>query len=68
MSSAALQTIIGTALVDSQFCKDLLDTQSRLLSMAGFDLTAKERETILNAVAQTIQELSAELYERLTAY
>jgi len=46
MSAAALKAIVGTTLVDREFCEELLNGNRPTL-LAEFDLTGEEREAIL---------------------
>jgi len=46
MSKTALQTLIGTALIDSRFCEELLNGKRPAL-LAEFDLSEEEREVAL---------------------
>ena len=64
MSKMALQTLIGTALVDQKFCEDVLDGR-RPTIVAEFDLTDEEREVVLAIKTESIQEFALGLYERL---
>lgn len=64
MSRTTMKCLIGTALVDRDFCEDLLDGgRSQVLS--GFDLTREEREVITSLEANSIQELAGQLHEWL---
>lgn len=65
-SAVAVQMLIGTALIDREFCERLLGNRTSNL-LAGFDLTDKERRSVLAAEADSVQELVIDLYERLTA-
>ncbi len=57
MSKVALQAVIGTALVDRQFCEEFLDGK-RPAILAQFDLTDEERETALAMRSNSIQEFA----------
>ncbi|RLC69780.1 MAG: hypothetical protein DRI81_20010 [Chloroflexi bacterium] len=46
MSVAALKTIVGTTLIDREFCEELLNG-NRLTLLAEFNLTDEEHESIL---------------------
>ena len=64
MSSTVLQILIGTALVDRDFCEELLNGK-RPAILAGFDLTDEEREVVLASEADSIQEFAVGLCEWL---
>lgn len=66
MSNTELRALIGTALLDHEFCKTLL-SENRHTSLVEFDLTNKEREIISSIKADSIQEFVIRLYEWLTA-
>ena len=66
MSNTELKALIGTALIDHEFCKTLLG-ENRHTSLAEFDLANEEREVILSIKADSIQEFVTRLYEWLTA-
>jgi hypothetical protein len=66
MSKTVLQTLVGTALVDTQFCEEFLNGKRPIL-LAEFDLTDEEREVALGIKADSIQEFAAGLHEWLTA-
>ncbi len=66
MSSRTLQTLVGTALIDHEFCEELLDGRHPAI-LAKFDLTDEEREVILAIKADSIQEFTVKLYEWLIA-
>ena len=57
MSRKELDRLIGTALVDRVFCERLLDG-SRQQLVGEFDLTPQERDLVLHASAQTLEELA----------
>ena len=65
MSSTALQALIGTALIDHEFCKGLLNAR-RLTLLTQFDLTDKEREILSTIKANSIYTFAVNLHERLT--
>jgi len=65
-STVTVQMLIGTLLIDRDFCERLLGDQTSD-PLAGFDLTDKERRSVLAAEADSVQELVVELYKRLTA-
>ena len=64
MSMTELKTLIGTALIDREFCKALL-SEDRHISLTEFNLTNEEREIALNIKAESIQEFAIRLYEWL---
>ena len=64
MSSTAIQALIGTALLDREFCKELLNGKRSAL-LAEFDLTDEEREIVLGIETDSIQEFAERLYEWL---
>jgi hypothetical protein len=66
MSKTALQTLIGTALIDRRFCEELLNGKRPAL-LAEFDLSEEEREVALIVETDSIQEFAVGLYERLAA-
>ena len=66
MSKTALQTLIGTALIDRRFCEELLNGKRPAL-LAEFDLSEEEREVALTIETDSIQEFVGGLYERLAA-
>ena len=66
MSQMALHALVGTALIDSQFCHGLLNGRRHSL-LAEFDLTADEREVVLGVEAGCIQEFAVQLCEWLKA-
>ena len=66
MSQMALHALVGTALIDSQFCHGLLNGRRHSL-LAEFDLTADEREVVLGVEAGSIQEFAVQLCEWLKA-
>jgi hypothetical protein len=62
--SSEIRALIGTAIVDRQFCQELLDGK-RPVILADFDLTNEERESMLAVEAHSIRGFAARLYERL---
>jgi hypothetical protein len=66
MSKMVLQTLIGTALVNPEFCEDLLNGK-RPTILAEFDLTDEEREFALAIETDSVQEFAVGLYEWLAA-
>ena len=64
MSTTSLQTLIGTVLIDREFCKEWLNGK-RLTLLADFDLTDEERKVVLGIETNSIQGFAGGLYERL---
>ena len=64
MSRTALQTIVGTALVDQTFCEEFLDGK-RPAILAKFDLTDEERQAASSIEARSIREFAIGLCDRL---
>ncbi|MSP13352.1 MAG: hypothetical protein EXR62_10405 [Chloroflexi bacterium] len=59
MSSETLQAIIGTAVIDSDFCQQLLADPIRVLKR--YELTYAERLVVYRAQAQTLEALAEAL-------
>ncbi len=66
MSKTALQALIGTALVDQEFCEDLMNGK-RPVVLADFDLTDAEREAALAMKVDSVKEFAIGLCEWLAA-
>ena len=66
MSKMALQALVGTALLDREFCDELLNG-GRPVLLAEFDLSDEEQEVALTIETGSIQGFAIGLYERLTA-
>jgi hypothetical protein len=66
MSAIEIKTLVGTALIDREFCEALLD-RNRRPSLAEYDLTDEEREAILQIKADSVQEFALRLHEWLIA-
>jgi hypothetical protein len=64
MSQMALQSLIGVALIDHEFCDDLLGSKQPAL-LDKFDLSDEEREFVTSVKADSIQEFAEQLYEWL---
>lgn len=64
-SAVAVQTLIGTLLIDHEFCQRLLRERTCDL-LTGFDLTDEECRSVLATKADSVEELVVELYKRLT--
>ncbi|MDY7077802.1 MAG: hypothetical protein SXV54_12850 [Chloroflexota bacterium] len=65
MSTAEIQTLIGTVLIDQGFCNELLSGQRSSL-LEKFDLTDEEWKVVLGIETDSVQEFVAKLYEWLT--
>ena len=59
MSHQALQTIVGTAIIDQEFRQALLSSSER--AVAGFDLTPEEFLVVTAIKVQTFEEFAEEL-------
>ncbi|HDQ71636.1 MAG TPA: hypothetical protein ENN19_06000 [Chloroflexi bacterium] len=66
MSSIAIQTLVGAALLDHEFCEALLNGE-RARVLASFDLSDVEEEIALTIEASSIQEFAYQLYEWFTS-
>lgn len=64
MSTLELQAIVGTTLIDREFCKELLNGK-RLTLLTGFDLANEELEAVLSINANSTQEFAIGLREWL---
>lgn len=64
MSIIELQSLVGRALIDREFCERLLNG-GRAGVLDAFELTEHERETLLAISADSVQEFAAGLHERL---
>jgi len=66
MSAMAIHTLVGTALIDREFCKELLNgKRASLLETCGL---SDEEQSLVSAIeAQTIQEFTAGLCRWLPA-
>jgi hypothetical protein len=60
MSTQALHHLVGTALLDEEFQKDLLNGR-RAVTINSFDLSPEERELILGIQSGTLQEFAQAL-------
>jgi hypothetical protein len=65
MSITELKALIGTALIDPEFCETLL-SGNRHTSLAEFNLTSEEQKAVLNIETDSIQEFAVRLYDWLT--
>jgi len=65
MSVAAMQRIVGTAIVDQDFREDLLNGR-RQETIAAFALTPEEHRAIMTIRAQTLHEFAEALDHWLT--
>jgi len=61
MSRRALQNLLGVALIDRDFCEELL-TKRRLALLDEFGLTDEERELVISIKADSIQDFAEQLY------
>ncbi len=64
MSGPALQTLIGTALIDSSFRAALLNGSRRRI-LQSFDLSDEQVETIMAIRADSLEQLASEIHRRL---
>jgi hypothetical protein len=64
MSQVTLKRLIGTALVDREFCDGLMNGKRRTL-LAGFNLTAEEHAVIASSKAESVQELASSVHDWL---
>jgi hypothetical protein len=60
MAHEGLQVVVGTALVDPGFCRNLLDKAPGALKR--FELTPEEQEIIFSIQAKTFQDFARELH------
>jgi len=60
MSFDALQTLVGTAIVDRNFCDLLL--RSPADAVRGFDLSDEERDLVCGIRAMDLQQFAAQLH------
>lgn len=66
MSAIAIQSLIGTALTDSNFRLALLNGSRRRV-LQNFALTKYEVETIMAIRADSLEQLAGEIHRRLLA-
>lgn len=66
MSHPALQQLIGRAIVDKEFCVQLLNGR-RAAAVAEFRLTDAERDAVLGIRAGTLEEFAAKLDQWIEA-
>ncbi len=64
--SQALQTILGTAMIDGQFCERLLNGGRQEL-LPGFQLTDEEHRFLLGIKADSLQSFAAAVDQWLNA-
>ena len=64
--SQALQTLLGTAMIDSRFCELLLNGQRQEL-LPKFELTDEEHCFVLGIKADSLQEFAAAVDQWLSA-
>jgi len=65
MAFEKFQTIVGTAIVDPSFRRNLVERREDAL--VAFDLTPEERRVIADIQADTFEGFAQELHERLSA-
>lgn len=61
MSRRALQSLLGIALINRDFCEEL-PTKRQLALLVEFDLTNEERELVMSIKADSIQDFAEQLY------
>jgi len=64
--SQALQTLLGTAMIDGQFCERLLNGQRQEL-LPKFQLTDEEHRFLLDIQADSLQGFAAAVDQWLSA-
>jgi hypothetical protein len=64
--SQALQTLLGTAMIDGQFCKLLLNGQRQEL-LPKFQLTDEEHRFLLDIKADSLEGFAAAVDQWLSA-
>jgi hypothetical protein len=64
--SQALQTLLGTAMIDGQFCEHLLNGQRQEL-LPKFKLTDEEHRFLLSIKADSLQDLATVVDQWLSA-
>jgi hypothetical protein len=60
MAYESLQAVIGTAVIDSNFRKNLLNG-SRYRAIASFDLTLEERDAVMGIRADSLEQFAGQL-------
>lgn len=61
MSQEALQAIVGTAIIDREFCDTLLNG-SRKKAVANFDLTGEELMAVMAIEADSLEQFADQLH------
>ena len=64
MSAQSLQAIIGTALIDDDFRKALLNGSRRRV-LQSFELTGDEVEAIMQLPGESLEQFAGELHQLL---
>ncbi len=64
MSQVTLKRLIGTALVDREFCDGLMNGK-RCTLLAGFDLTQEEYDVVASSETESVQELASCVHDWL---
>ena len=64
MAYETLQLIVGTAIVDSGFCRSLLKRSPDALN--SFELTLDESEAIRGIHAESLESFASELHKWIT--
>ena len=64
MSQVTLKRLIGTALVDREFCDGLMNGQ-RCTLLAGFDLTPEEYDVVASLETESVHELVSSVHDWL---
>ncbi len=60
MAYESLQAVIGTAVIDSNFCKNLLNGP-RHRAIAGFNLTREEQDAVMGIRADSLEQFAGQL-------
>ncbi|NLS79223.1 MAG: hypothetical protein GXY76_18400 [Chloroflexi bacterium] len=60
MSKEAVQAIMGTAIIDKEFSRDLLNAR-RERAIARFELTPEERRAVSGIKAETLEQFARQL-------
>jgi len=60
MSKEAVQAIMGTAIIDKEFSRDLLNAR-RDRAIARFELTPEERRAVSGIKAETLEQVARQL-------
>jgi hypothetical protein len=65
MSSHSIHEVIGTAIIDREFCRTLLNGERETL-LATFDLSPEERTMLLDIQADSLQSFARQVYDWVT--